>query len=485
MLLAVVAACGTTEPEPGPEPVPPAPPASACALLTDTLGTADETRVALLEPVSASSAPRARNESERFLFQQAYQTLIRVDCHGRVGPGLAESWTSEDDGRSWRFVLSEEARFWDGTRVTSEDVIREWESEPSWGGRVSITAESERVFEVQFDGPHTDVPREFAEPDHAITRPQEDPAWPVGTGPYRLEGPVPSTDFSHLEVNAYAVDRRSPTISFRLATTTDARDQLDDRIDVMITGDPDVLDYAARRSGMTSMPLPWNRTYVLMSPTRVRELRADVGTTLPVVPMAMRQALASDAVRGDAREHESKAWWEEELSCPAEVERLRELPPAVPTAAYRVRGPRRVVYVEGDAVAQALAERIVALAMRPVSVEQSTALANGVPGLGEADYALLVEGSGPDEFEESLNDGDEFLFVLALPSRSLDPCYHLTRLAERVPWLNIGWLDPAATILPLIDTRKHVVARDGAVSLSVGWDGTVLIGEGAAGGRQQ
>ena len=54
-----------------------------------------------------------------------------------------------------------------------------------------------------------------------------------------------------------------------------------------------------------------------------------------------------------------------------------------------------MVYADGDAVAQALAERIVALATRPVSVEQSTAQAEAVPGLGEADFALSVAGTEP------------------------------------------------------------------------------------------
>jgi hypothetical protein len=143
-----------------------------------------------------------------------------------------------------------------------------------------------------------------------------------------------------------------------------------------------------------------------------------------------------------------------------------------------------VVYADGDAVAQSLAERVVALATRPVSVEQSTALTDAVPGLGEADFALSVAGLEPDSFEASLESGGEFLFVLALPSRSLDQCYRMTRLAERAPWLNIGWLAPGSTILSLIDTRQHVVARDGAGSLSIDWDGTVLIGQSAMGGRE-
>jgi hypothetical protein len=41
--------------------------------------------------------------------------------------------------------------------------------------------------------------------------------------------------------------------------------------------------------------------------------------------------------------------------------------------------------------------------------------------------------------------------------------------------LAVGWLDPARTIVPLVDTRSHLIAREGAVWLSVEWDGVVRI----------
>ncbi|HSG82532.1 MAG TPA: hypothetical protein VLC48_09795, partial [Gemmatimonadota bacterium] len=338
---------------------------------------------------------------------------------------------------------------------------------------------------VHFDRAYTELPPLFAESEHAIAGEPLESTWPLGTGSYRIDGPVPSRDFSHLVVDARSLDDAAPDIAFRLATLTDARDLIDGGIDVMVTGDPDVLDYVSRRTELAVAPLPWDRTYVLVSPTRVRELRAGQGAapSLPTVPDDLRAALASDAVRGDARPHGEAAWWEEAPACAAALEALRALPPAVSTAPYRMRGPRRVVYAEDDDVARGLAERIVALATRPASVEQSTILADAVPGLGEADAPLLVASMEGDRFEEALKRGDEFLFVLALRSRSLDPCHQLTRLADRVPWLNIGWVAPESSILPLVDVRQHLIARKGSASLSLDWDGTVRVGGWAAGGR--
>src|SRR5262245_25101860 len=39
--------------------------------------------VALSERVDPANAPHASNESERIVFRQLYETLVRVDCKGR------------------------------------------------------------------------------------------------------------------------------------------------------------------------------------------------------------------------------------------------------------------------------------------------------------------------------------------------------------------------------------------------------------------
>src|SRR5688572_2239822 len=82
--------------------------------------------VALVDRVDPSNAPRPSNESERLLFRQVYETLIRVDCKGRVEPGLAESWRLEANGRTWIVTLRADARFSDGTPVTSSQLRASW-----------------------------------------------------------------------------------------------------------------------------------------------------------------------------------------------------------------------------------------------------------------------------------------------------------------------------------------------------------------------
>jgi peptide/nickel transport system substrate-binding protein len=51
-----------------------------------------------------------------------YETLLRVDEHGNLQPGLAERWSLSADGRSWIFRLRRDSRFQNGRPVDGADV---------------------------------------------------------------------------------------------------------------------------------------------------------------------------------------------------------------------------------------------------------------------------------------------------------------------------------------------------------------------------
>ena len=84
------------------------------------------TTVALGEPVDPAHAPHPTNDSERLLFRQLYETLLRADCHGHAVPGLASEWRLDADGRTWIVVLREHARFSDGTPLTAAAIRASW-----------------------------------------------------------------------------------------------------------------------------------------------------------------------------------------------------------------------------------------------------------------------------------------------------------------------------------------------------------------------
>jgi len=51
------------------------------------------------------------------------ETLVNVDLNGTHIPGLAATWGTSDDGRTWRFTLRPGVRFHDGTLMTAETVL--------------------------------------------------------------------------------------------------------------------------------------------------------------------------------------------------------------------------------------------------------------------------------------------------------------------------------------------------------------------------
>jgi hypothetical protein len=474
-LTVMVGGCGTG-PEPAPEPLP-EPAAPPCELTPVTNERPDHITIALLHEVEPSHAPFPGNLSEKTTFRHLYETLISVDCLGQVQPGLAASWRSDDGGRRWEVRLQQEARFWDGAPVTAADVRASWSSGAASltvlaAGIDSLAIEDARTLIVYFDRPRLDVPRILAEPGLAVAGARSNSRWPRGSGPYRRD---PEAAAGLIRTYSSA-DSQAPVIELRVAPGTDGRDLLEDGADVLVTADPAVIEYASTRTVFDAVPASWDRTYVLLSTTRVRRLWT--GGDAGALPAALLGTMARDAVRGDARAHADRSWWDALASCGDVSRMLTGLPP-IPRGAFR-SGPRRIAFVRGDGVARDLAERIVALATAGASASpHAAALEAAIPRLLNGDDRLLAEALEPDEFAASLREGDDFAYVLAVPSVVLDPCFDMRTLARQAEWLAVEEVPLSSSLIPLVDTRRHVIARRG-VGLYWEWDGTVRVSPAAA-----
>jgi hypothetical protein len=144
--------------------------------------------VGLTDRVDPAHAPRPTNDSERLLFRQLYETLVRVDCMGRVLPGLAAAWRLDPDRRTWIVTLREDARFSDGTRVSPSDVRVSWtrDGDSSLRPEVtrlveSVTETDDRTLAIRLHSPRVDMPLSLAHPDLAIAKSTTGAAWPLGT----------------------------------------------------------------------------------------------------------------------------------------------------------------------------------------------------------------------------------------------------------------------------------------------------------------
>ena len=162
-----------------------------------------------------------------------------------------------------------------------------------------------------------------------------------------LAGPTIAADSLHIAAtDSFGVvlaQHLAPGANVRVVSSRGALDFIDGGGDVVVTDRPSVIRYATSRSDFATLPLPWDRQYVLASP----------GT--PPTPDVL------NAVHAEAR---------------------------IPRAqcAQVFDGPMRpITYMAGDSIARSIAERFV-----------GTGLATSAIPLGHAafDQALAGEGHG-------------------------------------------------------------------------------------------
>lgn len=367
----------------------------------------DTFTIALAGPVDLRHALHPINESERLLSRNLLPSLFRLDCQGQLRPGIVKAWEQESNG-TWRLSLQENTRFGSGRPLSVTHVISALD--PAVGVKpagidsaVALTGRDIRIF---FTGNPDSVLRVLADPEFAV-----------------VDGLAAEDTVAGQELVVIPADGTHPLVELRFPLSGDARDALDRGADLIVSRDPTLLEYAARRPEFTLHPLPWDKTYVLAQPAGAQSL-AGVSTN------AERQSLARDAVDADARAAEPPFWWSES-SCPADK------PAAVTSVSDRI------VYLREDAVARALAERLVALAGPAIRLS-----------------AAALEES---ELVGALRSGSERAYVVGLPSKPLQPCRELSNFP------------PGIRILPLIDSRAHAIVRRGAPPLTVDWDGTVRV----------
>jgi hypothetical protein len=434
---------------------------------------------ALLEPVDLERAPWASNTSERIVFDHLYETLFTIDCEDGVRPGLAVSWTRDKGGRCWTFDLRGNARFWDGTPVTARDVVESWRDALTLDTVIdSASVVTDRTLRVYLGQPSARVPSALTASVYAVTKPSGDSRWLMGSGPYRI-GSVDITAYpaSRRTITVYpAFGHTGPVIRFVETTVDEARDGLGHTIDGMVTADPMVIDYAAGRPRCSTVALPWERTYVLLSSARVDELAT--GRTFAAIPLDVLNTLARDAVRGDARGFERPSWWDEGSLCgesPAHPSNLA-LDRSRTSAFGSSSGTRRIVYATDDPVARGLAERIVALAAADTArSREAKAVASAIPGFASGSSPTIAVGLTRDEFERSVRRGDESAYILSIPRQPPDPCFQARQIVERVPWLaGTGW-SFADGLVPLVDARSHLIIEKDTVELTVDGYGSIMI----------
>jgi hypothetical protein len=439
-------ACTPSGPDLGPVP------ADDCVLSVGSWSR-DTIVVSLSGSVEPQHAPIPRSPGEQVLFRNLYQTLINVDCRGMVTPGLAESWEVHDDARIWSFVLHPDAAFWDGAPVTAASVREGWllgqaEGVAPWADSVagSVTVTGERRLTVRLRRPYENVPRVFADPTLAVARSVDSAhAWPLGTGAYH----VAESSSGSMRVAPFgSVSGDDLPVLHFLDVGDDPRDAIDLGADLVLSRTPLMVDYVADMEDLQSLRLPWDRVYALVAPLRTALVTAsDSGPSLA-------GAIGVGTVQAESRISDAAPWWADLSVC--------RLTGALSTPARPGAIAGRIVYRRGDPDGRAIAERLVALAA-----------SRALPGVTETRERLTAAGLSEDRFARALADGRDLGFVVPLPSRVLDPCAMIGPMRRVMPWLAAA--DLGRVVVPLLETRGHVIVRRGVGSVLTTWDGVPFL----------
>jgi hypothetical protein len=435
LLSLVTAGCGTAA-------VMPAPPAADdCALAaSDPLPVVHS---AVHGPIAAAHAPVPRSDAERLVFRQLYETLVSIGCDGAVRSGLASRWSIEDDGRTFRFRLRDDAVFADGSRLTVHDLLESWTANRAAApaaARLLVRADGvgERELRVELATPA--AASVFAAPVFAVARRGTANVWPTGTTPYRV---AEAGDGTVRLVRADA----GPELVVRSIAGGDGRRALDAGADALLTDDPAVLAYARALPSLEITPVGWSRSLLLAT--------REIGPPAAPPPDALH-SLARDVVRGDARAPGTG------LACTTRA----AVTPATPS-----RLSRSVLYDEADAAGRALAERIVALAW---PAEQAPAWLRALLPAGYASsgapVATAVQSAA---LADAIRQGAGLAWVVAVPRVTGQPCVDVA--VDAAP-ASVALAARSLTLTALVETQTYALLRAGAVVGVVHGDGAIRFG---------
>ena len=268
--------------------------------------------VALTDSVSPGRAPIPHNPSERLVFSHLYETLVTLDCAGRLQPGLASSWTCTEDSTLWVFKIRPGARFWDGSVIMAQDVADAWtrnqdgprhgKNTPLWTWfnmrARAVSIEAGNTLAIRLPEPQARFPYLLAHPATAVAVRREGWNWPVGSGPLRLRAGTPRP-LPDLICRPNIHHPRAPIwkeLVFRVRPGTDPRDLAGGNEDLVLTRDLDVVRFYQDLPGYREQALPWDRIYVLVCPPE-----ANPREGAPWLLMARSLQPSTDLTTTDAR----------------------------------------------------------------------------------------------------------------------------------------------------------------------------------------
>ena len=247
-----------------------------------------------------------------------------------------------------------------------------------------------------------------------------------------------------------------PSRARPFTTATSARDVLDVGVDLLVTDDPAIVSYAAHNDALLTLPLPWDRAYVVLAS---ESARLDVIATLHLT----LAGLLTDAVRADWRIAEP-------LSGGSRATTARRPWGRAPS---RPDAHRRAWSISA---ATAWLRELPSVSWRSLGVARRAAktacLSDAAPEVVASATRATAAALSPSAFAAALHAGDDLAYVLPLPRFTVAPCHEFATLLRSAPWVQ--------SVIPLIDTRSTAIVRRERVGLAVDADGSLRLLDGAS-----
>ncbi len=443
-----------------------------CLLLAgEPAGGVRPVRIAMTDRVWAMDAPSPLNDSERLLFGTLYETLVTVDCLGRIEPGLAESWTVSDDWKTWTFKLREGAVFWDGEPVEPRLINAYWHASENpwsmkprhWLGRDQIRGISDRTVEIRLEVGDPELLYLLSHPSFGIAgndmKPSATPKseYPIGTGAWMIE---PGSHVRHGKLVCIP-NRKHPlgkdlagSLVFDFRSIQDEAEPalLPPDIDLLITRERDVFQYAERSSDFTDQPLPFDLDYYLVAVDRTKSVAA-----LSADP-ELQCGLVRDVANTDAEELTSlyPPGTGDPIQTRLDLPGQHPYPPPMETLG-------KIAYPLFDDEARRIAERL-------------SWKISALDSIGPVDSIATSRG-GP------------LAHVVPVRREKIGESRRLNALLRQSPWLVRDREPPSSKmpqatpsqqiaielITPLYTTRPHMVSRRGLTGITIDYHGVIRL----------
>jgi len=192
---------------------------------------------------------------DRVVYNNLFEGLVKFDRHGKIVPGLAESWEVSPDGRAYTFHLRRGVKFHNGKAFTSADVKYTFDMARDPANKVkthrdyyrdivSVEAVDDYTVTITLKAVDSMFFYNLARGDSIILPKDLQPEMkthPIGTGPFRFEEWVKGDHVTFVKFDQYYrqgvpyLDR----VIFKFIDTPPARNA------ALKAGDIDVIGYLA------------------------------------------------------------------------------------------------------------------------------------------------------------------------------------------------------------------------------------------------